>query len=268
MGTLLYSVSALFDRLLSLVAGLPAIASLAAISVLTGVAMLWAFKRFSNQAAIREARKPMRASLYELRLFADEPWLIWRAQKQLLAANLRYLGLMLRPAVVLTVPMVVLLVQLEAFYGSSPLRVGEAAIVTLQMTEDLPAPLLEAPETIAIETPPVRIPAERRISWRIRPQQAVSGELRLVFPSLTLEKKIEAGEAPKYLSSRRASRLGDLFWNPGERPLPLGAVDWIEVRYPPAEVSLGGLEIHWLVWFLVISLASAWILKGRLGVAL
>jgi hypothetical protein len=55
--------------------------SLGLISLLAGVVMLWVFRRVSNQGAIRVAKKRLQAHLYELRLFADEPRLVWRAQK-------------------------------------------------------------------------------------------------------------------------------------------------------------------------------------------
>ena len=77
-------------------------------SILVGLAMLWAFGRFSNQSAIRETKRRIAARLYEFRLFVDEPKLIWQAQTGLLRDNLRYLGLMLVPAAVLALPMLVL----------------------------------------------------------------------------------------------------------------------------------------------------------------
>src|SRR3954447_14060442 len=106
--------------------------SLAPISVLAGIASLWVFGRASNQNAIRKTRKRLKASLYELRLFGDEPALVWQAQKQLLGGNLRLIGLTLRPAMILSIPMGLLLLWMEPFYGRSPLPVGESAIVTMQ----------------------------------------------------------------------------------------------------------------------------------------
>ena len=116
-------------------------------------------------------RRKIRANLYAFRLFADEPALIFRAQKQLLLWNARYLGLMLRPSVVIFVPVLILLMQLEAVYGSRPLAAGEAAIVTAQFDAgaDLRAlaPSL-AGQGIVVETPAVRIPDRRQACWRVR----------------------------------------------------------------------------------------------------
>ena len=50
------------------------------IGLLLGVAMLWVFGRWSNQKAIKAAKRRVEACLYEMRLFTDEPSLVWKAQ--------------------------------------------------------------------------------------------------------------------------------------------------------------------------------------------
>jgi len=264
-------ISRLFAAILTSLADLPAIWTLAPISVLAGLGMLWVFARTSNQFAIRALKKRRSAFLLEIRLFGDEPSLIWRAQGALLVANVRYIGLMLWPVLVMTGPMILLFVQLEAFYGRAPLRVGESALVTMQLHQPLAdsakAPMLEAPDGIAIETPAVRITSERQVSWRVRASKQTAGLLRLRLGDVTLEKSIEAGAAPRYLTSRRASALADFFWEPGESRLAQGPVDWMEVAYPAAGVAGLGLELHWLWWFLILSMASALLLKGWFKVA-
>ena len=272
MDSVLGAFRVFFGGLFSLLESWPPIVSLALISLLVGIAMLWVFRRVSNQEAILQTKKRLTAHLYELRLFADEPRLIWRAQKGLLLGNLRYLGLMTVPAIILTVPIILLLVQLEAFYGQEPLAVGKPAIVTVRMKGAIdvraPSPELEAPTGIAVETPTVRVLSERQFSWRIRPLREVSENLRVVFPNTVFEKSVDSGHGPRYLSVRRAGSLLDRLLYPAERRISEGAIEWIEVRYPAAEVWLWGLGFHWLVWFIVISLASAWLLRKRFGVTL
>jgi hypothetical protein len=265
---LLYVTRWLAQGALSPLASWPPALSLALIAVLAALGMLWTVRRYSDQEAIREVKRRLRAHLYELRLFADEPALIWRAQWQLLRFNLRYLRLMLRPALVLALPMALLLIHLDAFYGRTPLAVGKAAVVTIKLTGSASVPALEAPAGIAVETPGVRLESEREVSWRLRPLREASGRLRFVFPEAAAEKQIEAGEQPRYLSARRVSSLGDSLLNPAEPRLSGIGVEWIEIRYPPAAVPFCGVQFHWLVWFLVVSLVAAWVLKGRLGMAL
>lgn len=107
--------------------------SLAAIGIGVGLAFLLVLRKLSNQDAIRKIRRQIQACLYELRLFVDEPSLVWRAQVRLLALNVRYLALMLRPALVLAVPMLFLFAVLEPFYGKAPLAISEDSIVTIKL---------------------------------------------------------------------------------------------------------------------------------------
>src|SRR5450755_2422344 len=64
--------------------------------------------RLADQAGIDLAKRKVRAHLYSFRLFVDEPFLIFRAQKELLIWNGRYLALLARPAVIMTIPTLVL----------------------------------------------------------------------------------------------------------------------------------------------------------------
>jgi len=252
--------------------GLQPMWTLIPISLLAGVAMLWVFARTSNQKAIRAAKRKLQAHLYELRLFTDEPALVWQAQKALLWANLRYIGLMLVPAVLLTIPMGILFVHLEAFYGMSPLPIGREAIVTMKLTHPLvasdAAPTLEAPPGIIVETPAVRVVSEREVSWRVRPERPVAGYLRFgLSPQESVDKKINAGTGPRYLSDRRVASRKDLFWHPEEKRIHDVRVEWIEIPYPSAKIHWLGLDLPWLVWFLLFSTATALLLKSRFRVS-
>lgn len=229
---------------------------LAAISALIGIGMAWVFGKTSNRSAIRRTANLMQAHLLELRLYADEPLLVWRAFRKLMAVNIRFTGLMLRPTLILALPTMLLIVQLDAFYGRTPLPLDEAAIVTAQMKHPIgETPILSAPNEVIVETPALRVTAVRQVSWRIRPLRAVSGNLIVSLAGESLEKRIEAGQGRRYISERRGCLAG-LLWRPAEKPLHSSYVDWIEVRYPAATVPLLGVEFHWLVWFALISLVS------------
>ncbi|MGH7972557.1 MAG: hypothetical protein ACREIC_27910, partial [Limisphaerales bacterium] len=127
--------------------GLHPLITLIPISLLLGLGMLWVFSHTSNQEAIRKVKARLQAHLYEMRLFTDEPALIWKAQLGLLGANAKYIGLMLVPALVASVPMVVILAQLECFYGHGPIPVGSNAIVTAHIKDgaDPSMPSLQPP---------------------------------------------------------------------------------------------------------------------------
>jgi hypothetical protein len=247
----------------------PAGVRLAILSALAGIAMLWVFRKTSDQARMRAVKRRVQAYLLELRIFGDEPSVMWRSQKALFAANARYIGLMMRPALFLGLPMALLLIHLEAFYGRAPLPVGREAIVTMAVRDPLAStPVLLPAPGIAIETPPVRVVDRGEVSWRIRPTAEFSGRLRFVVDGRTIEKRIEAGAGPRYAPGRRTGSVLESVWRPDEPHISSAGVEWIDVRYPEAEVSLFGLRLNWLVWFFVISMLAALALRKRFRVAL
>lgn len=242
---------------------------LALVSAALGVVMLWVFGRFSNQSRIRSVKDRLKAHMLELRLFVDEPSLIWQAQKSLLIANGRYMGLMLRPFLILLVPMGAAIALLDPYYGVAPLPLERPAIVTVQLNRTLEdsKPSLQVPAGIIVETPAVRAAGSTQWSWRIRATSPVSGTLKVGLAGVEFEKNIEAGEGPRYTPPKRVASWMEWLASPGEPLLPAGPVSAIEINYPGAEVKWLGLELHWLVWFVLVSFAAALLLKSRMGVS-
>lgn len=245
----------------------PPVLGLSVISALVGIGMLWVFRKTSNQQGMKAVKRKVYASLLELRVFADEPSVTWRAQKSLFAANFRYMGLALRPALVMIAPVALLLIHLEAFYGRAPLPVGREAVVTMAMT-DLVAAELQAPAAVAVETPAVNIVDERQVSWRIRPVAAGSARLQFNVAGRPAEMTIESGAPQRFVPGRAVSSAWSAIWNPGQKRIGPSAAKWIDVSYPEASIDVFGLRLNWLLWFLLVSMVSALLLKKRFGVVL
>ena len=242
--------------------GLPALATLIPISVLAGIGILLVFRHTSDATAVRRAKGVAQAHLLEFRLFMDDPVLVLRAQGDLIVANLRFVKLMLRPFLWMLLPMGLLLAVLEAFYGHAPLRVGDASIISAQVSNADAALTLQAPAEMAVETPPVHVLAERQVSWRIRPLRAASTELQILHNGEAASKRVSSGAGIRFLSERRGSLVSLLLY-PTEPPLPGNEIEWIEIRYPHATI----LHLHWLIWFFGVSAITALALHRRFGAA-
>ena len=250
----------------------PPALGLTVLSVLVGVAMLWVFGKTSDQARMKAVKNKVWAALFELRVYVDEPRVTWRAQKSLFAANLRYMGLALRPALFMIVPMALLLLHLEGFYGRTPLPVGREAIVTMGMSREWnpnsPAPQLAAPPEVQVTGPAVRAMDVREVSWRLQPVRAVSGTLTFTVDGQPVGRTIEAGAPQRFVAGRSVNSAIETLWMPGEKKIAAGQVEWIEIRYPDASLAILGIQWNWLVWFFAVSLAAALLLKKRFGVVI
>ena len=121
IGILNAAVGGLFDALFAVLGRLGPEASMAVVSLLVGLFMLFIFKRTSNQAGIRRAKDRIKAHLLELRLYKSDFGQTMRSQGRILAANGRYFLHALKPMLVIVVPILLVLVQLDARFGARAL---------------------------------------------------------------------------------------------------------------------------------------------------
>lgn len=246
-------------------AGRDPLAGLVVLGVAFGVLVLAVFRLVSNPEKIRAARKEVMARLYELRLYPDDPAIIFRAQIGLVTGNARYLGRVLMPAALLAIPTALVFAPLDSFFGRAPLSAGEQALVTVQVGSAMlvNAIDLKTPDGIVIETPAVRIPASRQVSWRIRALKPVSGLMRIAAPGGVVDKTVQAGAGPQLISERRVSASRELIEYPEEPRIANASVDWIEVQYPQTEVH----NFPWWAWLLAVSIVTTLALRKPFGVA-
>jgi uncharacterized membrane protein (DUF106 family) len=242
------------------------------VSLLVAVAMLWVFKRTSDQGALEAVKRQIQACLFEIRLYNDDLRAILRAQLEILRWNGRYVALTIVPLLWLIVPLVLLIAQLEFHYGYRGLGLGETALVEAELKSAdgaKPAAALEAPPGIEVQTPPLWIPARREIAWRIRAQSAGEYELKLTVAGVTETKRVVVSEALVRRSPVRVSGLLDQLIYPAEPPLPRSSpIRSIAVSYASRDVEIFGWGLHWMIWFFVLSIVFAFALRRPLGVTL
>ena len=235
--------------------GARALLTLAPFSAIFGVALAFAFLRWTDRARLRRTINRMIALVIEFRLFIDEPLLVLRAQRELLKENGRLFLLIARPTACAAIVFLLCFPHLEALYGHAPLPLGKPAVVTAQLSRAHRAGrfTLAAPAAISVETPAVRALYTNQMSWRIRPSGVFSGQITLAGPDGALVKRIASGTGVHYISATRNRSLLAFLWDPVERPLSNTAVASIGILYPPATI----LKLNWMVWFFSISTVAA-----------
>lgn len=268
MGIVNAVMGRVFDLLFLPVRGLTPWAGLILASLLTALLMLFVFRLTSNQAGIRGAKNRIKAHLLELRLYKDNMSVTLRAQGQILLQNLRYIGYNAKPLLVMIVPLVLILAQLNLWFGAAPLRPGEATLVKVGLREGY-NPLETALELrttggVAVETPPVRIEDEGEYAWRIRAVSAGPAGLEFALGPYSVRKTVViGGPALSKISPRRVRPLLDQALYPGEPPLPRDVpLRTIEILYRGQSLNLLGLGVHWLVAYLILSIIFGFALKG------
>ncbi|MBD3385488.1 hypothetical protein GF407_11255 [candidate division KSB1 bacterium] len=240
------------------------------LSVFTGILMLIIFKWASNQSGIKTIKNRIKAHLLELRLYKDDANLSFSALGSIFLNNLKYLAFALKPMIILMIPMIFIIIQIAARYEYRPLQANESVIVSAWFDKnvDLRKVQLQTPKAIKIETPPLRLPSQQRIFWRLRALKAGDWEIQIQASGETVSKDLFVGKRISSLASHRVqkSSLLTLVYT-AEASLPSdAAIKEIAVDYPNRDLVILGLHIHWLVLFFALSIVGGYALKGAFGV--
>lgn len=246
---------------------LPGWLSATLVAVLTGAAMLVAFKYTSNQRAIKRVRRGIRANLLAVKLFKDNIRVGLRSQAGVFAGAFRLLVLAVVPILVMTAPMVLLLAQLGVWYQAAPLPVEAETVVTVKLSGEpgTPLPPVELVPTGAVEvlTGAVRVTSEREVCWSVRALQPGYHRLTFHVGGQTVDKELAVGTGVMRVSpTRPAWDWSAVLLNPREQPFGRDSVvKSIEVEYPERSSWTHGTD-NWVIYWFAVSLAAGFCLRG------
>ncbi len=242
--------------------------ALAVVSLATAVMMLLIYKRTSNQEGIRSMKSRMMAHLLESRLYRHSLRESFKAQGAVLGCNLKYLGYSLVPLLVMIVPMVLLMAQLDVWFGRVPIQPGQTAMLKVRLDDGTQASAvsaaIESGRGFLVETPPVRIDAERELVWRLRATEAGARTVNILIDGETVTKEfVVGGKAVQRVSEMRvAPGWFDQLVNPGEPAIRRSPVRAVAVSYPALRINAFGWRLHWLVPYFVLCVIFALALKS------
>ena len=109
--------------------------SLAFLSLIMGALMLVIFRYTSNQAAIGDAKRKIRAYMYELSLFKDEIGIVLSAQRNILRENMKYIKHAARPMLFMIIPLAHIDTARQLVRAQA-LRPGEQAVVSVKLVPE------------------------------------------------------------------------------------------------------------------------------------
>ena len=273
------AVNALFDLFDLALGWAGGFAVVTVVSAGVGILFLLAFPHVSSQRGIKAVKDRIKHNLLAIRVFQDDLPTVAKSTGRMFLWNFAYIGLNLLPMVVLAAPFMIVWFQLNALYAYAPLRTGVEQVVVAELTPGT------APHEVRIDLPDAVGPVQRvdiadpsapRILLRLRPEQAGDHELGLALGGATVTKTLAVGASEHRRLSRvrtaepfaRFAAAQDPIVLFGEPPLPADSfVRAVTVDYPPAPLGfLDGGEISVMIWFVVVSLAVGFGLKGAFGV--
>jgi hypothetical protein len=270
MGTVNAIITSAFDLFFAPFARANPWYGLVAVSVISGALLILIFRYTSNQQGLRAVKGRIIGQLLEVVLYRDELGVVLRAQLGIFRDNLRYLFYALVPLAFMVAPVALLYSQIDLRYGHRPLKVGEQFIFSVKLSPEagpLEEAAISAPADLKLETPGLRMPAEREVDWRLVGSQPGRYELRFRAGGHEYTKAVVVGVRGGRISVERLKDgLGRQLLNPGEPVLPADApVEWMRVSYPEASFRLLWWR-HWIWSWLILSMLIGYALKGPLRI--
>ncbi len=239
------------------------------LSFLTAVVVLVVYKLLSSQEAIAKTKDRLKALILEIRLFQEDPVLMGRAVRALLATNLTYLRLNMKPFLIVFVPLFLMLVQMESRFGYRPLLPKESAVVRTSWKDGVPpgsgpSPVLIPEEGLSLESPPLRMERRNEIDWKIRANRMGATGFVLKTKDDSVPVRVVVSDELLPVSPRNVPEGSlDLLWYPAGQHLPRdGDLLSVEIGYPRRDFLIFGTTMHWIWPFLFASLLAGYLLKG------
>jgi hypothetical protein len=240
------------------------------ISLVIGLLMVIVFRYTSDQKAIRVAKDHLKAHLLALRLFQDQIHVVLRSYGRIVMATGHYLRLAFKPLLFVIVPMTFLIVQLDRYLGSEPFSTGRAFLVQARVnnSDALNHASLQLPDGLTTTAPPVHVPAENEVAWRVVAAREGDYLINVQVADQQFAKRVTVGSGlPRLSSVRLRGRLLERIFLSAEPALPENRfVEAIDVQYPSRDIAFLGFEWNWIWLFFVLSIAAGFLFKSILGI--
>jgi len=256
--------------LLAPISGFSSAWQLVVISAVSGVIMAYLYGKFSSQGKIREVKGDIAGQIYEGVLFRHDLVLLLTAQSRLFWHGLRYASCAIKPLLILFIPSLILLVQLEYRFGQRGLAPNESIIVGAKTSHEGNSDLtLTGSENLSI-VGPVRIPGEKETVWRVSAMkdQGKSGDATALVLSSTTEQlqiPFTLGTTNSKVINQGSHSILDGMFSASSLQLP-DHIEKVRVQYPEAEHSFLGFSTNWLTLTIIVMLLSGFLGAMVLGI--
>lgn len=228
------------------------------VSLVAGVVLVKLYGWVSNQRRIRELKRNISANLLESILFRHDLKVSLTAQARMLKYGGLYFLAAIPPLLILIVPCIFVLAQLNLRYNHRTLDVGEDAIFKVVAKDSNHINTLALEHSAGIEvTPPVRIGDTGEVWWRVSGLNAGKHSVTIIDGDTRVERPVFVNiSAPKIAGALYANPIMKLLYPADIDLSSRGPFELVELRYPERDFTLFGISMHWIIVFFLLSLAS------------
>jgi uncharacterized membrane protein (DUF106 family) len=240
------------------------------VSLVVGLLMVVLFGYTSDQKAISIAKDQLKAHLLAVRLYRDQIPVVMGSYGKILRGTGRYLKLAFKPLLYVIIPITLLMVQIDRYLGATPIPPNVPFLLTVHTTASdvLNDVTLDLPPEITMTAPPVRVPAENEIVWRLVGSKDGKLEVKIAVAGQSAAKAVCVG---RNLAQISIVRLRGQFWermlSSAEPALPENSpIESISINYPDRNIEVAGYGVNWIWLFFILSMVAGFIFKEILGI--
>ncbi|MGD0793375.1 MAG: hypothetical protein ABR920_16530 [Terriglobales bacterium] len=248
------------------------------VSLVVGLLMVVLFGYTSDQKAIGIAKDQLKAHLLAVRLYRDQIPVVMGSYGKILRGTGRYLKLAFKPLLYVIIPITLLMVQIDRYLGQNPLPVNAPFLLTVHLaaasagqttaSDVLNDVALDLPPEISMTAPPVHIPAENEIVWRLAGSKEGEYEVKIAAAGQSAEKAVCVGsDLPRISTVRLRGQFWQRMFSSAESALPENSpIESISINYPDRNIEIAGYGMNWIWLFFILSMVAGFIFKELLGI--
>jgi uncharacterized membrane protein (DUF106 family) len=247
------------------------------LSLIIGLLMVVLFGYTSDQKAIGIAKDQLKAHLLAVRLYRDQIPVVMGSYGKILRGTGRYLKLAFKPLLYVIIPITFLIIQIDRYLGATPIPVHAPFLLTVHLSDQYVSSLtpdaqnsvaLDLPAEIMMTAPPVHIPAENQIVWRLTGSKDGNYEVKIAMAVQSATKTVNVGSGlPRISPVRLRGHFWERMFSSAESALPENsAIESISINYPDRNIEIAGYGMNWIWLFFILSMVAGFIFKELLGI--
>jgi len=243
------------------------------LSLVVGLLMVVLFGYTSDQKAIGIAKDQLKAHLLAVRLYRDQIPVVMGSYGKILRGTGRYLKLAFKPLLYVIIPITLLIVQIDRYLGQTPIPLNAPFLLTVHLAgqagnDALNNVTLDLPPEITMTAPPVHIPAENEIVWRLVGSKQGKYEVKIAAAGQTAAKAVCVGnDLPRISTIRLRGRFWERMFSSAEAALPESSpIESISINYADRNIEIAGYGMNWIWLFFILSMVAGFIFKELLGI--
>jgi uncharacterized membrane protein (DUF106 family) len=238
------------------------------VSLVVGLLMVVLFGYTSDQKAIGIAKDQLKAHLLAVRLYRDQIPVVMGSYGKILRGTGRYLKLAFKPLLYVIIPITLLIVQIDRYLGAAPIPPNAPFLLTVHTSDALNDVTLDLPSEITMTAPPVHVPAENEIIWRLAGSNEGKYEVRIAAAGQSDAKAVCIGNGlPRISTVRLRGQFWERMFRSAEQALPENSpIESISINYPDRNIEIAGYAMNWIWLFFILSMVAGFIFKELLGI--